>query len=126
MKLAEYNTVKGQLSAVSRKQGGSLAVRDLADVVQRVRMVDSENLTTLLVAVPKHQAPDWYGCYERLAQYVVPRSSRMVIEEGDYQLFTVTLFKRTIDAFKTAAREKGFQARARPGDISLSRSISCA
>lgn len=112
MKLAEYNTVKGQLAALSRKQGGSLAVRDLSDVVQKVRLVDSENLTTLLVAVPKHQAGDWFGQYERMAQYVVPRSSRMVLEEGDFQLFTVTLFKRVVDAFKTAAREKGFQVGA--------------
>lgn len=86
-------------------------MRDLSDVVSKTRLVDSENLITLLVAVPKHQSGDWYGHYEKLAQYVVPRSSRMVLEEGEFQLYTVTLFKRTVDAFKTAARERGFQVR---------------
>ena len=78
VKLAEYNVVKGQLGALSRKQGGSLAVRDLSDVVQQTRMVESENMTTLLVAVPKHSAKDWADSYETLAQYVVPRSGKLV------------------------------------------------
>ena len=38
LKLAEYNVVKGQLGAINRKQGGTLAVRDLSDVVQNARV----------------------------------------------------------------------------------------
>ena len=32
-------------------------------------------------------------------------------EDGDYALYTVTLFRRVVDAFKSAAREKSFQVR---------------
>lgn len=111
VKIAEYNGVKGQLAAIQRKTTGSLAVRDLSDIAQKHRLVDSENLTTLLVAVSKHSAKDWFASYDKLTQFVVPRSSKLLLEEGDYQLYTVVLFKRVVDEFKHAARDKSFQVR---------------
>lgn len=39
----------------------------------------------------------------------VPRSSKLIFEDNDYSLFSVTLFKRVADSFKAAARSKGFQ-----------------
>ena len=33
------------------------------------------------------------------------------MEDSEYSLLTVVLFKRTMDAFKTAASEKGFMVR---------------
>ena len=39
----------------------------------------------------------------------VPRSSKLIYEDNDYSLFSVTLFKRVADSFKAAARSKGFQ-----------------
>ena len=36
----------------------------------------------------------------------------MVAEDQDYCVCTVVLFKRVVDNFKTAARQKGFQVRA--------------
>ena len=39
----------------------------------------------------------------------VPRSSKLIYEDNDYSLFSVTLFKRVADSFKAAARAKGFQ-----------------
>jgi len=74
-----------------------------------VQMVQSENLTTLLVVVPKFATKEWLGGYERLTQYVVPRSSVCLLEEADACLFRVVLFKRVADAFKTAASDAGFQ-----------------
>ena len=41
----------------------------------------------------------------------VPRSSKLVSEDSDLALFSVTLFKRVADGFKAAARAKGFQVR---------------
>ena len=38
-----------------------------------------------------------------------PRSSKVVAEDTDNALFTVTLFRRVADTFKTAARTRGFQ-----------------
>ncbi|CAL6382236.1 unnamed protein product [Bathycoccus prasinos] len=113
MKLSEYVMAKNSLSTIARKTQGSLATRDLGDVVREEDMVETENLTTLLVTIPKFSAQDWLDSYETLAQFVVPRSSKMLKEENDYSLFTVTLFRRTVDSFKNAVREKNgaFQVR---------------
>ena len=43
----------------------------------------------------------------------VPRSSKLIYEDNDYALYSVTLFKRVADSFKQAARSKGFQVLAK-------------
>lgn len=48
-----------------------------------------------------------------LTSVQVPRSSKVVAEDNDNALFTVTLFRRVADTFKTAARTRGFQVTAR-------------
>ena len=39
---------------------------------------------------------------------VVPRSSELVAEDSEYHLYTVTLFKKVIDEFKSKAREQKY------------------
>lgn len=39
----------------------------------------------------------------------VPRSSKQVQEDNDYALFSVVLFRRVVDTFKSEARNRGFQ-----------------
>ncbi|CAI0551890.1 unnamed protein product, partial [Linum tenue] len=41
----------------------------------------------------------------------VPRSSKKLFEDNEYALYTVTLFRRVADNFRTTSREKGFQIR---------------
>lgn len=41
--------------------------------------------------------------------FQVPRSSKKLYEDNEYALYTVTLFKRVADNFRTSAREKGCQ-----------------
>lgn len=41
--------------------------------------------------------------------FQVPRSSKKLFEDNEYALYTVTLFNRVADNFRTSAREKGFQ-----------------
>ena len=97
-----------------RKQStGSLAVKDLGEVLasHRSSLVESDNLTTLVAAVPRYHTKDWLESYDKLSQYVVPKSSRKVAEDNEYVLFTVVLFRRSADAFKAAARDKGFIVR---------------
>ena|SRR5690349_15148602 len=53
----------------------------------------------------------WLTKYETLAQYVVPRSSHKVFEDGENGLWCVVLFKRAVDDFKNAAREHKFIVR---------------
>ncbi|KAG6793286.1 hypothetical protein POTOM_002485 [Populus tomentosa] len=111
VRVAEYNNVRSQLNAINRKQSGSLAVRDLSDLVKTEDIIISEHLITLPAIVPKYSQKDWLASYETLTNYVVPRSSKKLYEDNEYALYTVTLFKRAADNFRTNAREKGFQIR---------------
>jgi len=54
---------------------------------------------------------EWYGCYEKLTDMIVPRSTQLITQDSEYGLFTVTLFKKVIDEFKLHAREKKFIVR---------------
>ncbi|RZC60311.1 hypothetical protein C5167_022055 [Papaver somniferum] len=111
VRVAEYSNVRSQLNVINRKQSGSLAVRDLSNLVKPEDIVISEHLVTLLAVVPKYSQKEWEANYETMTTYVVPRSSKKLHEDNEYALFTVTLFARVADNFKTSAREKGFQIR---------------
>ncbi|KAJ3393911.1 hypothetical protein HDU92_007391 [Lobulomyces angularis] len=111
-KIQAYTQMKGQLQSLQRKQTGNLAVRSLNDVVKREYFVlDSEYLTTILVAVPKSLVDDWKAKYESLTQMVVPRSSQRIAEDEEYALYTVTLFQRVVEEFTIKARENKFIVR---------------
>ncbi|KAA8542063.1 hypothetical protein F0562_023215 [Nyssa sinensis] len=111
VRVAEHNNVRSQLNAINRKQAGSLAVRDLSNLVKPQDIITSEHLTTLLAVVSKYSQKDWLSSYETLTTYVVPRSSKKLHEDNEYALYTVTLFSRDADNFRTKARERGFQIR---------------
>uniref|UniRef100_A0A7N0TQM0 V-type proton ATPase subunit C n=1 Tax=Kalanchoe fedtschenkoi TaxID=63787 RepID=A0A7N0TQM0_KALFE len=111
VRVAEYSNVRSQLNAINRKQTGSLAVRDLSNLVKPEDIVTSEHLVTLLAVVPKYSQKDWLANYETLTNYVVPRSSKKLHEDNEYALYTVTLFSRVADNFKVKARERGYQIR---------------
>lgn len=69
--MADYNNMKGQLSAVARKAGGSLAVRDINGVVKPHQVVESENMCTAFVVVGKHSVKEWETSYEKMCNFVV-------------------------------------------------------
>ncbi|KAL0415593.1 UNVERIFIED_CONTAM: V-type proton ATPase subunit C [Sesamum latifolium] len=69
--VCEYNNVRSQLNAINRKQAGSLAVRDLSNLVKPEDIISSEHLTTLLAIVPKYSQKDWLSSYETLTTYVI-------------------------------------------------------
>lgn len=111
-KSAAYNNLKGNLQNLEKKQTGSLLTRNLADLVKREHFIlDSEYLTTLLVIVPKQMVNDWNTNYEKITDMIVPRSSQLIIQDNDYALCTVTLFKKVVDEFKLHARERKFVVR---------------
>lgn len=107
----EYTQARTALQALLRKHGGSLAVRDLSDVVPREKLVSTENLTTLVVVVPKTSKDEFLSTYEHLTEFVVPRSAVQVAEDSDYVACMVVMFRRVVDEFKVAARSKSFQAK---------------
>jgi len=111
-KATGYNNLKNSLASLERKATGSLMTKDLADVVKKEDFVlGSEYLTTMLVVVPKSMYKDWELHYESLASMVVPKSSKLVYEDTEGGLFTVTLFRKVMDEYKVHCREKKFQVR---------------
>ncbi|XP_026530098.1 V-type proton ATPase subunit C 2 [Notechis scutatus] len=109
---AVYNNIKGNLQNLERKTAGNLLTRTLTDIVNKDDFVlNSEYLITLLVVVPKTSYVQWQKNYESLSDMVVPRSTKMIAEDSEGGLFTVTLFRKVIDDFKTKARENRFMVR---------------
>lgn len=105
-KFQSYRKVQNHLAQLEKKQSGSLLVRDVSSVVRPEQFVrDSEYLVTLLVVVPLRKKDEWLATYETLNDYVVPRSSeRIDVEDKEFALFTVTVFRRVVDDFKEACR----------------------
>ncbi|XP_006012217.1 V-type proton ATPase subunit C 1-B [Latimeria chalumnae] len=109
---AAYNSIKGNLENLKRRAVGNLLTRTLTDIVSKDDFVlGSEYLTTLLVIVPKANYNHWQQKYESLSDLIVPRSTKMITEDADGGLFTVTLFKKAVDEFKVKARENKFMVR---------------
>ncbi|KHJ99251.1 v-ATPase subunit C [Oesophagostomum dentatum] len=107
-----YNNLKNSLASIDRKTTGSLITKDLADIVKADDFVlNSEYLQTLMVVVPKLNAKEWEQKYATFTSMVVPGSSRLITEEGEHALYSVTLFKKVIDEFKMVARENKFIVR---------------
>ncbi|BBH00573.1 vacuolar ATP synthase subunit C / V-ATPase C subunit / vacuolar proton pump C subunit [Prunus dulcis] len=101
VRVAEYNNVRSQLNAINRKQSGS-ETRG-----HRYLRTSSDPPCSC----SQYSQKDWLSSYETLTNYVVPRSSKKLFEDNEYALYTVTLFNRVADNFRTSAREKGFQIR---------------
>ncbi|XP_062064943.1 V-type proton ATPase subunit C 2 isoform X2 [Lepus europaeus] len=109
---AAYNTLKTTLENLEKKSMGNLFTRTLSDIVCKEDFVlDSEYLITLLVIVPKPSYSQWQKTYESLSDMVVPRSTKLIAEDGEGGLFTVTLFRKVIDDFKVKAKENKFTVR---------------
>ncbi|KAG8512403.1 V-type proton ATPase subunit C 2 [Galemys pyrenaicus] len=53
----------------------------------------------------------WQKTYESLSDMVVPRSTKLIAEDSENGLFTVTLFRKVIDDFKSKAKENKFTVR---------------
>ncbi|KAI7901971.1 uncharacterized protein BX663DRAFT_513097 [Cokeromyces recurvatus] len=108
-KLNLYTQNKNALQTLQRKQTGNLSVRSLNGIVKKQHCVlNSEFLTTLIVAVPKTLYKQWNNKYETLTEMVVPRSTVKIAEDEEFGLFSVTLFKRIAEEYCHKAREERF------------------
>lgn len=109
---AAYNALKVTLENLEKKSQGNLFTRTLSDIVSKDDFVlDSEYLVTLLVIVPKPNYVQWQKTYESLSDMVVPRSTKLIAEDKDGGLFTVTLFRKVIEDFKAKAKANKFMVR---------------
>lgn len=110
-KAMSYSTLARAIAAESRKDAGTLMTRSLHDIVKPEDLVETEYLSTLLVVIPRHMYKEWAACYEKLTEFVLPRSSKLIKEDSEFGLYTVTLFKRVVEDYKNVAREKRFIVR---------------
>ncbi|XP_026144760.1 V-type proton ATPase subunit C 1-B [Carassius auratus] len=55
--------------------------------------------------------PDWQKTHETLSERVIPRSTKLLFEDQDSGLLSVTLFRKAVDDFKHKARENKFTVR---------------
>uniref|UniRef100_A0A0K0F0F2 V-type proton ATPase subunit C n=1 Tax=Strongyloides venezuelensis TaxID=75913 RepID=A0A0K0F0F2_STRVS len=111
-KANNYNNLKNTLAGIDRKTTGSLVSKDLSEIVKADDFVlNSEYLQTLMVVVPKNLAKEWESSYSTFSDKVVPGSSRLIHEDGENCLYSVTLFKKVIDEYKVKCREFKFVVR---------------
>lgn len=104
-----YTNAKSNLAAAERKQTGDLSVRSLHDIVKSEDFIlNSEHLTTILVAIPKALKNKFEECYETLAKNVVPGSANILSQDSEYILYNVHLFRKNLQEFISAAREQKF------------------
>ncbi|AAS52066.1 ADR146Cp [Eremothecium gossypii ATCC 10895] len=105
---AEHAAACSALAAADRHESGDLSVRALHDIVREEHCVlDSEYLTTALIAVPQARRPEFERAYETLAPHVVPGSAAVLASDSEFALYAVHLFRRSAPAFAAACRERG-------------------
>jgi V-type H+-transporting ATPase subunit C len=111
-KALAYNTLKNTLASLDRKSTGSLVTKDLGDIVKAEDFVlGSEYLQTVVVAVPKISIKEWETKYATFSDMVVPGSAKRIAEDQENALYTVTLFQKVVDEYKTNCREHKFIVR---------------
>ncbi|XP_063933728.1 V-type proton ATPase subunit C-like [Zophobas morio] len=110
-KITTYQNCKTD-NKFEKTKSGSLASKRLNDIVKREHVVlGSEYLTTLFVAVPRHLEKEWMANYESLTELVVPQSSQKIATDSEFTLYSVTLFKRVVEAFTEKAKLEKFIVR---------------
>ncbi|EDO15892.1 hypothetical protein Kpol_1019p12 [Vanderwaltozyma polyspora DSM 70294] len=106
---ANYNNAKTNLATAERRKTGDLSVRSLHDIVKPEDFIlNSEYLTTVLIAVPKSLKSDFEKHYETLTEKIVPESASIISEDAEYILYNVHLFKKSVAKFNSAARERKY------------------
>uniref|UniRef100_G3W3D9 V-type proton ATPase subunit C n=1 Tax=Sarcophilus harrisii TaxID=9305 RepID=G3W3D9_SARHA len=111
-RISAYKKLKRNLETMEKKLLGGLLTRSLSDIVSKEDFVlDSKYLVTLLVIVPKTSYPLWQKTYESLSDMVVPRSTKLIAEDNESGLFTVTMFQKVIEDFKIKATANKFKVR---------------
>jgi len=102
---SRYTAAERAAAADSRKDAGSLVTRNLGDIVKPSDVVETDNLTTVFVVVPKKDEKEFLSKYETVTDFVLPRSAKMLVDDNDNKLYTVVVFKRTEDDLKDRLRD---------------------
>jgi len=121
-KMNAFYAAKGELDTFQKGKTGSLVIRDLSDLMATEHLDEvagSEFMETLAVVVPRQLKSEWTSGYTLLADLVVPDSSRLITEDQDSALFTVTLFKKFKSDFIKACSAHKYTVRdLKPASVS--------
>jgi len=107
-KFSQYNQTKTSLAQLQRSTTGNLSQKSLTAVVNPDNILkpeDSEYLQQHLIAVPSQLVKDFLKSYESLCPMVVPRSGQLLAKDDEFQLWAVTVFKKTSAEFVHKCRE---------------------
>lgn len=107
----DYSSTKQALAVIARRSQGNLMARGLGTIVDADDVIESEHMTTAFVVIPAYMQDEFLKIYESLAELVVPRSARRIEVDGEYALYSVTVFKKSLEKFKAACRDKRFTVR---------------
>jgi V-type H+-transporting ATPase subunit C len=117
-KMGALSEQKSAYAAIAKKDG-SLAVRDLIDVITPDLVTErdwfeTEHLTTVAVIVPRGADKEFLSGYFGYAETVVPDCAKKLMDKEEKDpvtdkegnsLYRVVLFKKDLEDFKRRARE---------------------
>lgn len=119
-KTTQFNELKSQQANIAKKDTGTLASRDLIDVltpnsIDTGDFVETEHLTTIPVVVPTG-APEQYflSNYEWWDDKVLPMSAKKFNtkeSEEAMAIWRVVIFRSAVEGFKKKCRDEKFVAR---------------
>ncbi|OAF71825.1 V-type proton ATPase subunit C [Intoshia linei] len=108
----KFHSLKTLYTSLNRKKSGSLMTRSLHGIVKPENVIqNSDFMITLFVVVQRNNKDLWFKVYETMCKMIVPRSSSCLIENNEHSIFSVTLFKKCVDEFKSEARKLRFFTR---------------
>jgi len=107
VKLLEYGTLKSNLAQMDRREAGAITVRPLDGIIKKEHIIDTENIATVFIVCLKENYKHWSDHYEKYGETtelpaVVPESSTIIKEEGEYYLLSCQVLKKLLQDFKTA------------------------
>jgi len=103
--VSSFSSVDSILQKQKRNETGNLLSRDLSTILEENEFFDSEYLTTIFVVVPTNETKNFMKNYENFTEFVVPRSCELIVEDNDYNLYSVITFKQFVEDFRNIARE---------------------
>ncbi|VWU52644.1 V-type proton ATPase subunit C, putative [Hepatocystis sp. ex Piliocolobus tephrosceles] len=83
-------------------------------IVSQSDFIETEYLTTLIACVPKGSTEDWLNSYEKLGDYVVPRSTEQILNLSDKEgntLWKLCVFKKFVKEIIESSKAKKFTIR---------------